>query len=185
MKLIVSKLVLDVLRSCFFTNYILQFENSSCHLQIMVVPPKVLAEIDHGEAQRLYATEEAHIGDQDLSIFFDVPNPNDLQGEPLSLKEVKKLCPNWFVRSTLYQVSGHAKETTPLKTGDLNYKGLAKVLFSRFIQKERALPNIHQIAIYFIQQTQVQDILQRRVDWNDHPRNAGIGKGRPADKAHA
>ena len=117
----------------------------------MAVPPEFLAEIDHAEAQRLYAAEEAHVGDQDLSIFFNIPDPDNLQGEPLSLKEVKKLCPNWFVRSTLFQVSGHAKETAPLKTGDLKHKGLAKILLPRFIQKERALPNNHQIAIYFIQ----------------------------------
>ena len=151
----------------------------------MVVPLEVLAEIDHAEAQRLYAAEEAHVGDQELSIFFNVPDPDDLQGEPLSLKEVKKLCPNRFVRSTLFQVSGHAKETAPLKTGDLKHKGLAKVLLPRFIQKEQALPNNHQIAIYFIQQTYVQDILRRGVDWNDRPGNAGIGKECPVDKAHA
>ena len=116
----------------------------------MAVPLKVLAEIDHAEAQRLYAAEEDHVGDQDLLIFFNVPDPEDLQGKPLSLKEVKKLCLNWFVMSTLFQVSGHAKETAPLKTGDLKHKGLAKVLLPRFIQKERALPNNHQIAIYFI-----------------------------------
>ena len=116
----------------------------------MAVPPEVLAEIDHAEAQRLYATEEAHVGDQDLSTFFNVLDPDDLQGEPLRLKEVKKLCPNRFVRSTLFQVSGHAKETAPLKTGDLKHKGLAKILLPRFIQKERALPNNHQIARYFI-----------------------------------
>ena len=109
----------------------------------MEAPLEVLAEINHVEAQRIYAVEEAHVGDQDLSIFFNVPDIEDLQGEPLSLKEVKKLCPNWFVRSTLYQVSGHAKETTPLKVGDLKHKGLAKVLLARFIQKERALPNNH------------------------------------------
>ena len=102
----------------------------------MAVPPEVLVEIDHAEAQRLYATEEAHVGDQDLLIFFNVPDPDDLQGKQLSLKEVKKLCPNWFVRSTLYQVSGHAKETIPLKTTYLKHKGLAKVLLARFIQKE-------------------------------------------------
>ena len=68
----------------------------------MAIPPKVLAEIDHVEAQRIYAKEEAQGGDQDLSMFFNVPDPKDLQGKPLSLKEVKKLCPNWFVRSTLY-----------------------------------------------------------------------------------
>ena len=116
----------------------------------MEVPPKVLAEIDHAKAQRLYVVEEAHIVDQDLSIFFDVLDRDDLQGEPLSLKEVKKLCPNWFVKSTLFQVSGHAKESAPLKTTNLKHKGLAKILLARFIEKEQALPNNHQIAIYFI-----------------------------------
>ena len=68
----------------------------------MAAPPKVLAKIDHAEAQKIYAKEKAQAGDQDLAIFFNVPDPKDLQGKPLSLKEVKKLCPNWFVRSTLY-----------------------------------------------------------------------------------
>ena len=102
----------------------------------MAVSPEVLAEIDHVKAQRIYAKEEAQVGDQDLLVFFNVLDLKDLQGKPLSLKEVKKLCPNWFVRSALFQVSGHAKETAPLKTGDLKHKVLAKVLLPRFIQKE-------------------------------------------------
>ena len=102
----------------------------------MVVPPEVLVEIDHAEAQRIDAQEETQIGAQDLSVFFNVKDPEDLQGKPLSLKEVKKLCPNWFVTSTLYQVNGHAKESAPLKSTDLKHKGLAKVLLARFIQKE-------------------------------------------------
>ena len=109
----------------------------------MAVPPEVLAEIDHAEAQRIYVQEENQLGTQDLSVFFNYEDPEDLQGKPLSLKEVKKLCPNWFVRTVLYQVSGHAKETAPLKTGDLKHKGMAKVLLPRFIQKEQALPNNH------------------------------------------
>ena len=102
----------------------------------MAVPPQVLAEIDHAEAKIIYAKEEAQAGDQDLLIFFNVPDPEYLQGTPLTLKEVKKLCPNWFVRSTLYQVSGHAKDNAPLKTTDLKHKGLAKVLLAKFIKKE-------------------------------------------------
>ena len=81
------------------------------------------------------------MGAQDLSIFFNYANPEDMQGKPLSLKEVKKLCPNWFVRIVLYQISGHAKDNAPLKTIDLKHKGLAKVLLARFIQKEQELPN--------------------------------------------
>ena len=99
----------------------------------MAVPLEVLAKIDNAEAQRIYAKEEAQVGDQDLSIFFNVPDPKDLQGKPLILKEVKKLCPNWFFMSTIYQVGGHAKETAPLKTLDLKHKGLAKVLLAKFI----------------------------------------------------
>ena len=68
----------------------------------MVVPPKVLLEMDHAKAQRIYAQEETQFGAQVLSVFFNVKDPEDLQGEPLILKEVKKLCPNWFVRSTLF-----------------------------------------------------------------------------------
>ena len=102
----------------------------------MAIPSKVIAEIDHVQAQRIYTKEEAQVGDQDLSIFFNVPILEDLQGKPLSLKEVKKLCPNWFVRSTLYQVNGHAKENATLKTIDLKHKGLAKVLLAKFFYKE-------------------------------------------------
>ena len=44
----------------------------------MVVPPKVLAEIDHVEDQRIYIKEEAQVGDQDLLVFFNVPDLDDL-----------------------------------------------------------------------------------------------------------
>ena len=151
----------------------------------MAVPPEVLVEIDPEEAQRIYIKEEHRVGAQDLSVFFNYEDPADLEGEPLSLKEVKKLYPNWFVKTVLYQVSGHAKDNAPLKTTNLKHKGLARILLTRFIQKERAMPNNHQIAIYFIQQTYIQDILQRRVNWDDRPKNAEVGKGRPREKARA
>ena len=44
------------------------------------------------------------------------------------------------------------------------------------------LPNNNQIVIYFIQQCYVQDILKKQVDWDDKPRNTGVGKGRIAEK---
>ena len=62
---------------------------------------------------------------------------------------------------------------------------LAKVLLQRFIQKEQSLPNNNQVAIYFVQQCFVQDILHRRVNWNDKPANAGVGLGRISQKRAA
>ena len=76
----------------------------------MAIPPKVFAKIDLKETQRIVREEEQRIGAQDLSTFFTIKDPFGLEeGETLSLKEVKKLCPNYFVRGTIFQVSGQAK----------------------------------------------------------------------------
>lgn len=134
--------------------------------------------IDHGESQRTLKEESLRVGDQDLSTFFEEVEDAGLEGEPLSLKQVQRLCPNHFVKETLFKISGKAKDAAPLKLSDLQHIGLARTLIARFIQKERALPNNNQIAIYFVQQCYVQDILRKKVNWNDRPPNAGVGKGR-------
>ena len=147
--------------------------------------PNVAEDIDHAESQRILTEEALWYGTQNLSTFF-APEQEDanLEGEPLSLKEIKKLCPNFFVRDTLFRVTGRAKETAPLKLSDLQHKGIARVLLRRFIQKERSLPNNNQIAIYFVQQCFVQDILRKRVNWDDKPHNAGVGLGRELQFEH-
>lgn len=149
--------------------------------------PNVADDLDHAESQRILKEEQGRYGQQDLSTFFQDPQEDeeDLQGEPLSLKEVKKLCPNFFVRDQLFHISGRAKETAPLKLSDLQHKGLARILLLRFIRQERSLPNNNQVAIYFIQQCFVHYILRRRVNWQDRPRNAGVGLGRVGDRAAA
>ncbi len=142
--------------------------------------------LDHGEAQRLLNADRERYGNEDFVILTQVDEePEGLEGEPLTLKEVKKLCPNHFVRDSLFRISGRAKETAPLKLSDLQHVDLAKVLLQRFIQKERSLPNNNQVAIYFVQQCFVQDILRRRVNWNDKPANAGVGLGRISQKRAA
>ena len=147
--------------------------------------PNVAEDIDHAESQRILTEEALRYGTQNLSTFFAQQEDPNLEGEPLSLKEIKKLCPNYFLRDTLFQVTGKAKETAPLKLSDLQHKGIARVLLRRFIQKERSLPNNNQIAIYFVQQCFVQDILRKRVNWDDKPHNAGVGLGRAAVRAQA
>ena len=80
----------------------------------------------------------------------------------------------------MFRVTRREKETTPLKCSHLQHMGVAKVLLKRFIQKERSLPNNNQIAIYF-----GQDILRKRVNWDDKPHNAGVRLGRAAIRAQA
>ena len=107
---------------------------------VVALLPNVAEDIDHAESQCIL-TEEAlrYGGTQNLSTFF-APEQEDanLEGEPLSLKEIKELSPNYFVRDTLFRVTGRAKETAPLKLSDLQHKGIARVLLRRFIQKERS-----------------------------------------------
>lgn len=66
-----------------------------------------------------------------MSIFFEITdNDSELQGEPSSLKEVKKLCPNHFVRDTLFRISGRAKDSLmPVKLLDLKHRTGANLLF--------------------------------------------------------
>lgn len=147
--------------------------------------PDVQAHLDHAESQRILREESLRVGDQDLSTFFQETEDIGLEGEPLSLKQVRKLCPNYFVRNTLFKISGKAKDSAPLKLSDLQHTGLARCLLARFIQKERNLPNNNQIAIYFVQQCYVHDVLRKRVNWNDRPLNAGVGKGRISGRMQA
>lgn len=143
-------------------------------------------ELNYEQAQSIYLAEQIRCSSQDLTTIVLAQDEDDeLEGEPLSLKEVRKLCNNHFVRNTLFRVSGNAKETAPLKLSDLQHVGLARVLLQRFIRQERALPNNNQVAIYFVQQCYVQYILRRRVNWDDRPRTAGVGRGRIADKVAA
>lgn len=82
--------------------------------------PNVAEDIDHAKSQRILTEEALRYGTQNLSTFF-APEQEDanLEGEPLSLKEIKQLCPNYFVRDTLFRVTGRAKETAPSKLSDL------------------------------------------------------------------
>lgn len=156
-------------------------------MQIMAAhqEPDIQQLLDHDESQRILKEESLRVGDQDLSTFFEEVEDAGLEGDPLSLKQVRKLCPNHFVRETLFRISGRAKETAPLKLSDLQHTGLARTLIARFIQKERALPNNNQIAIYFVQQCYVQDVLRKKVNWRDRPLNAGVGRGRIAERMQA
>ena len=136
--------------------------------------------------EQIYHAEQIRCSPQNLAAIAQIQEDEaGLEGEPLSLKEVRKLCSNHFVRNTLFRISGNAKETAPLKLSDLQHVGLARVLLQRFIHQERALPNNNQVAIYFVQQCYVQYILRRRVNWDDRPRTAGVGCGRIADKVAA
>ena len=46
---------------------------------------------------------EKDTGNEDFVILTQVDEePEGLEGEPLTLKEVKKLCPNHFVRDSLF-----------------------------------------------------------------------------------
>ena len=143
------------------------------------------AQINLDEAQQILREESLRVRGQDLSQYFIQTVPEGLEGPPLKMTAVRKLCPNYFVRGTLFRISGRAKDSAPPKLSDLQHVGLARTLLLRFIQKERMLPNNNQIAIYFIQQCYVQDILKKEVDWDDKPRNAGVGKGRIAEKMQA
>lgn len=64
--------------------------------------PDVQAHLNHAEAQRILREESLRVGDQDLSTFFQETEDIGLEGEPLSLKQVRKLCPNYFVRNSRY-----------------------------------------------------------------------------------
>ena len=73
----------------------------------MAIPPKGLAKFDCRGTQQILREEEQRIGAQDSSTFLTIEGPFGLEkGEPLSLKEVKKLCPNYFVKGTIFQVNG-------------------------------------------------------------------------------
>lgn len=145
-----------------------------------------MEELNHAEAQEIFKAEQVRCGQADLTHLASIEeDESHLEGEPLNLKECRKLCPNYFVRHQLFRISGNAKETAPLKLSDLQHKGLARVLLQRFIRQERAMPNNNQVAIYFIQQCYVRYILGKKVDWSDRPGTAGVGRGRIAEKVAA
>ena len=142
--------------------------------------------LNHELAQQICREEEIRVAQGDLTaLAASQEDESDLQGEPLTYKQCRQLCGNHFVRHTLFRVSGNAKATAPLKMTDLQHTTLARHMLSRFIQVYRSPPNNNQVAIYFVQQCYCYYVLRHKVDWNDRPFTAGVGKGRPAEKVHA
>ncbi|WP_447387083.1 hypothetical protein, partial [Streptococcus pseudopneumoniae] len=65
--------------------------------------------INHELAQQIYREEELRVAQGDLTaLASSQEDENDLQGEPLSYRQCRNLCPNYFVRHQLFRVSGNA-----------------------------------------------------------------------------
>lgn len=62
---------------------------------------------NHALAQQIYREEEIRVAQGDLTtLAASQQDESELQGEPLTYRQCRQLCPNSFVRNSLFRISG-------------------------------------------------------------------------------